>query len=646
MSSLFRTDIQGLRAVAVLLVIGAHFGVPGLAAGFIGVDVFFVISGYLITGLLVREYESNGRIAVRRFYANRLRRLLPALVVMLIGSSLLVFWLLPQAQSLPHSEAAAMAAIWASNLYFAFSDTGYFADEAGANAFLHTWSLGVEEQFYLVWPLCILVAFRWARGRGVGPALIWLLCVIGALSLGACLIVARSHPLLAFYLVPMRTWQFAAGALAWLVSCHNGPEPQKNGLAAWVGVGLLLAGLVVISPQASYPGTLALLPTLGTCLLLWAGARPSDAGVSRAHPTVWLCLRPMQSIGRLSYAWYLWHWPVLVIGECLLPIKGNFGNTLLAIAVSLFAAVATHWLIENPIRYGRPARMKAEWQIALALVVMLGLQLPLQSWHTHTQDLVARSTNDIYARAATDLPLIYRHGCDDWYRSADFKPCEFGQESAAKTAVLLGDSIGVQWFPALVAMLDARQWKIVVLTKSACPMVDEPFFYQRIGREYTECAVWRDRAIEWLQQRHIDRLFVGGTASTPFTDRQWAEGTRRILDRVTSHAGEIYLIEASPPLGFNGPQCLSQNRDDGSERCRSPAHSAHYAHVAALLKDAAEAYPNTHWLETGSLVCPSGQCEALRDGVVVFRDTQHLTASFAATAGPHFLQQIQEQSAR
>lgn len=640
----FRPDIEGLRAIAVLLVVGAHFGLPGLGAGFIGVDVFFVISGYLITGLLVREQESTGRIAVRRFYANRLRRLLPALATMLVASSLPASQLLADAENLAQSKAAAMAAVWASNFYFAFSDTNYFAAEAGGNAFLHTWSLGVEEQFYLFWPPCILAAFLWAGKRGKAPLLALWLGAICALSLGAYLVIGRTHPMFAFFMMPTRAWQFSAGALAWLLSRRCVPLPRQAGMGAWIGAALLLTSLWVIAPYATSPGLLALLPTLGACALLWAGAGPHGTAASRKHPGGWLCLPPMQRIGQLSYAWYLWHWPVLVIGESLLPIKGDTGNTLLAMAASLLAAAATHWLVENPIRYGRSARVKAEWQIGVALFAMLVLQSQLLRWHTYTKDLLASQSLDIYTRAAADLPIIYQHGCDDWYNSATLKPCGYGREHAAKTAVLLGDSIGAQWFPALAAMLDERQWKIVVLTKSSCPMVDEPFFYQRIGREYTECSAWRDKAIAWLQQQHVDRLFMGGTASPTFTDRQWTEGTRRILDRLAPHIGSIYLIEANPTLTFNGPQCLAQSKKtlESQASCRSMAASAQYTHVSALLKDAARAHHNTHWLETSSLVCPAGQCDAMRDGVVVFRDSQHLTASFTALAAPHFLRQIEQ----
>ena len=324
-----------------------------------------------------------------------------------------------------------------------------------------------------------------------------------------------------------------------------------------------------------------------------------------------------------------------------MPIKGDAGNTLLAIAISLFAAILTHKLIEEPIRYGRSKSVRHGWQIALALFAMVVLNSQLLRWNTYTQNILASSKNNIYVNAIADVPAIYQHGCDDWYHSEEVKPCVYGNENAEKTAVLFGDSIGAQWFPALTEIMDPQQWKIIVLTKSSCPMVDVSFFYQRIGREYTECAVWRDKSIEWLQGRHVDRLFVGGTASSAFTEKEWTEGTRRILDRLARNADAIYLIEANPTLEFNGPDCLMKNKADGQGKCQSRSGSPQYTQVAAVLKNVVNTQPKAHWIETSSFVCPDGQCQAMRNDVVIFRDTQHLTASFTALAAPHFLEQIQ-----
>lgn len=194
----FRSDIEGMRAIAILLVIGAHFAIPGFAAGFIGVDIFFVLSGFLITGILVREYQKNQRINLPRFYANRFRRLFPALATMLLVSSFVAAQILPDTQNLTQSKAAAMSAVWLSNIHFTFADVDYFAAETSSNAFLHTWSLGVEEQFYLLWPLIILTTMTlFARQQHSKP--LWVaLWLITGVSLLACLYLSSTQPLVCF----------------------------------------------------------------------------------------------------------------------------------------------------------------------------------------------------------------------------------------------------------------------------------------------------------------------------------------------------------------------------------------------------------------------------------------------------------------
>ena len=439
--------------------------------------------------------------------------------------------------------------------------------------------------------------------------------------------------------MPTRAWQFATGGMVWLIAQTTYLSKQSSNIAAVAGALFLIASLLVITPHSTYPGLLALLPTLAAGAWLWAGG--IAASVSRV-----LLSRPlMQWIGGLSYVWYLWHWPVLILGEYLLPVRGNFINSIGALGLSLLLAIATHHLIENPIRFGKAKRIKPLWQIAVALIAMLLINSQLLRWHTHTFEQLNSSQNNSqasrYVRAISDLPFFYADGCDDWFHSDALKPCSYGAENAPKTVVLLGDSIGAQWFPTLTHIYQADQWKIVVLTKSSCPMVDAPLFYERIGREYSECTRWRKRALEWIAAQKPDAVFLGSTASYPFSDQQLIEGSLRVLQSLSAAAGKVYLIEANPVLGFNGPECLMQRDNLWSQPCSTQhPQDSPYAHVAKLLEAALGAFPNVHWLETASFVCPERDCAAERDGIIVFRDAQHLTASFTASAARHFAQQI------
>lgn len=314
-SKYFRSDIEGLRAIAILLVLGAHFSIPGFAAGFIGVDIFFVISGYLITSILVREYLEKGQINFQRFYANRLRRLFPALAIMLMITSVLAYQILPPTQNLAQSKAAAMAVVWLSNFHFLFADVNYFAVENNANAFLHTWSLGVEEQFYLFWPILLLLTFRFVSIKYKNIALLIVLMIVAISSSFACIALSNRWPAFAFYMMPTRAWQFAAGAFVWILSNRIEVSKRTNDLIGLLGLIVLIAALMIIKANSIYPGYLALLPTIAACLFLWTG------GFANSLTQYLISLAPLQWFGRISYSLYLWHWPVLILGEQFQPIR-------------------------------------------------------------------------------------------------------------------------------------------------------------------------------------------------------------------------------------------------------------------------------------------------------------------------------------
>ena len=600
----FRADIEGLRAIAILLVIGAHYAIPGLSAGFIGVDIFFVISGYLITGILVREYEKTASINLARFYANRFRRLLPALAVVLIISCYAAFHILPQDLNLPNSISAAAASAWVSNIYFTFADRNYFDAGTQNNLFLHTWSLGVEEQFYLFWPL-LLLALTTAAKKGTESRkqkaesrkqkaesrkqkiAVYCIGILAIISLTACMITAQAQPVIAFYMMPLRAWQFASGALAWLALRHHTLSNRQTCFVQWAGIALLLASMVFIHHHQTYPSLLTLLPTTGAGALLIAGASPRQ---NQTYIGVLLASRIMQGIGGISYSWYLWHWPVLILGESMAPIKGNLINTAVAISISLILALFSHKYIETPVRFGRLSHARGSRQLALFLTCIVLLNSQFIRWHIGLRNQQDQFTASPYQQARTDMPIIYAMDCDDWYHSAQVKHCIFGRAEAKKTAVLLGDSIGAQWFSVLTETLDPAQWKIVVYTKSSCPIVDETIYYDRIKRDYTECTQWRNLVIQDIQHITPDLLMIGSAGSYNLNETQWQDGTRRIIQKLVPSVKSIYLIESNPPLDIDGPSCLEQRRENHSlsHECKTPAVNQKYAAAAVSLIEVAK----------------------------------------------------------
>ena len=640
----YRADLEGLRAVAILLVVAVHAGVPWLRGGFVGVDVFFVLSGFLITGLLVQEVSNTGRLRFAEFYVRRLRRLLPALLTMLLVVGVLASLLLAPAEQRGQSSAAAMAALWLSNIHFAFAPQSYFAPGTETNLFLHTWSLGVEEQFYLLWPALLVWLIGRDGERGVARLKIGMF-VVAVASFAACAWLSYQAPQLAFYMMPLRAWQFAAGALVWLhfkvpSATRSAPwwnrRPGMLHIIGWLGLGMVALAGVLFSAGIPYPGGYALLPTLGAVGVVAAGCvatRP--IGVSRL-----LSWRPLQWTGGISYSWYLWHWPILLLGRAVTDSDAPTYR-IAWVLLSLVLAWASCRVIESPIRNLRQWLVRPRMAIFGALALMLLANSLGVRWYNHAGERMQLPVMQRYAMAHGDAPAIYGMGCDDWYYSDRVRVCAFGPANAAHTVVLMGDSHAGQWFPAVAKVFDRPGWRLLVLTKSSCPMVDEPFFYERIGKEYTVCSTWRTHALAQVAGIKPDVVLLGtvGGGGYKFSKTQWIAGTTRVLDVLSPAAGHIYLLRDTPHLPFDGPDCLAEHTGRPAwlglrHACRAPADDPHADQVYQWLGEAAGRFANVGMLDMNAQVCPGDMCSAERDGMVVFRDSQHLTGSFAASLGP------------
>lgn len=481
-SGVHRPDLQGLRAVAVALVVLEHAGLPGVPGGFIGVDVFFVLSGFLITGLLLREHAATGRLDIARFLVRRAHRLLPAMAVMLLVTAWVAALVLAPVELDRRARSLPYAAVWASNLYFAFADVDYFGEPGGGDLFLHTWSLGVEEQFYLLWPALLLLVLG-LRGRlparARDAALPAGLGTVAVLSFGLAWYWMAAQPLWSFYLMPARVWQLALGALLCVLA--RPLEPHVGRLLVASGLLVLLGCGVWLHRALAYPGYFALLPALGAALIIVGGQGSPQRRVLAHGALTWL--------GDRSYSLYLWHWPVLMLGGALGLARSGSGVGLLA-GLSVLLAMASYRVIERPFWKGRLApRASRQSALGAALVMALAVSGGFQ-YLAHTRGAmqqIAPGVPDLAAVRA-DVPPIYAAGCDSWYQSAALTPCVVGAADAPHTVVLLGDSILAQWFSLLPALFPAPQWRIVVFTKSACPMVDEDYFYVRINRTYTVCT--------------------------------------------------------------------------------------------------------------------------------------------------------------
>lgn len=640
----YRGDVEGLRAIAILLVVACHAKVTALAGGFVGVDVFYVLSGYLITGLLVQEIHTRGELRFANFYGRRMRRLMPAMLLMLLVVCVLGRLLLAADGQSEQALAATSAAVWLSNFHFAFANMDYFAPGAETNLFLHTWSLGVEEQFYLVWPLLAVLAMGAWTGAKRKPTLARLKYAFGAvfvLSLALSLYWTWHSPRLAFYMMPSRAWQFALGALVLLAvgtpNFQTGAQPPSRRwsiVAGWAGLAMILASALLINGAMPYPGYWALLPTLGTALALTAVGGAHDPFQANR----WLAARPLQAIGRVSYSWYLWHWPVLLLGTQLIDAHSGW-NRLLLVVLSLVIASLSYRYFETPIRHYKQLLAKPRMAVFVGLAIMILAGSFTLRWQSAAQARMQQPVQLRYAVAHFDAPVIYGMGCDDWYRSARVEVCAFGDKDARHTAVVIGDSVGLQWFPAYARVFDRPNWRLLVLTKSSCPMVNDPFFYARISREYTVCNAWRKAALRDIASQNPDIVVLGSTFTYPFTHQQWIDGTRDVLQVLEGHAKQIYVMRATPVPAFDGPSCLAPRSWlyrtlSQHAKCARLVQSKQFDDVWRWLHTAIQPFPNVHLMDMNQYVCPNHVCHAELDGKIVFRDDMHMTASFATSLAP------------
>lgn len=624
--------IQGLRGLAILAVALGHAKVAGFAGGFIGVDIFFVLSGFLITELLARELSINGRINLIRFFARRLRRLFPALVSMVLVVSLVAVVFLTPGEQMQQLGAAMSSVLWASNLYFALGEKSYFGPGQEENLFLHTWSLGVEEQFYLLWPFFLLFAYgAWSRvgvsgrrARAIGVLVVTV--IVGFLF---SLLVTILKPDWAFYLPVTRIWQFALGGLValWLIESPSATGSKAQSLSSvigWIGGFTLIGGIIYLDSASPYPGWWALIPTLGTAAVLWASARSS---------TITRCLEiaPLRRLGDVSYSLYLWHWPILLIGWSVRP-DGGVAYSLALLALGLVMALISYNLVENPLRYSNWWRAREKGTLAAALATMVMLMIGAATWKVQGE-VWRRDANQLqYARYAMDIPKIYGMGCDEWYHSAEVRVCDFGGERSEKTVVLLGDSIAGQWFPVFESIFANEGWRLLVITKSACPMVDKPYFYPRIMRNYTECAVWRERTLHYLKDVKPELVVIASNRGYPFTEIEWKEAGGRLVRKISENAQNVVVLNPTPALGISGPDCLARNAwvpEIARRNCvASQSVDAQMKGVQEGLMQSVSLIPNAQTMDLNHLICPDGVCRALLGGQVVFRDDKHLSASF------------------
>jgi peptidoglycan/LPS O-acetylase OafA/YrhL len=673
----FRPDIEGLRAIAIVAVLLCHAGVPFLAGGYVGVDVFFVISGFLITRLLLGELDRTGSISLRGFYARRAKRLLPLSAVLLATVGVLSMILLSPLRNTEVAGDIISSALYVANWHFAAQSVDYFAQGLEPSPVLHLWSLAIEEQFYLVWPgLMLLATWFWRRrGRSVRPVLWVLLALILAGSLIYGIALTNEQPAFAYFSTFARAWELGLGAALALLGAARLPRLGAIALG-WAGVAAIVYASFAFTAETTFPGTAALVPTLGAAALILAGtalAETARGAGDRLGAGGVLSLTPVRYVGRISYSWYLWHWPFLVFAAAIWGPRLSVAAGLAAVAASWVPTQLTHTLIEDPVRRAPSLRRLPNRAIALglactavALAVGIGLRdsqptvrtakigdvpgaaaLPEQP--TPQETAVALRPNPLKARA--DRGRSYYEGCMVGIPGTNSNKCLYGDPTGERTLILFGDSHAMQYFPTVDELAEIHHWRLIVLTKAECPPEELEVRSMIENREYSQCDIWREEAFKRIEggNEKVTVIMSGDTEYIPYgpngeelTGDEAAEameaGYLRTLRRIQAAGPRTVVIRDNPSSTEDVPSCVSEDIQHLG-RCAFPRRREWDREYDVR---AAERASKTHLISFIGDICPGELCRAVIGNALTYRDKDHLTATFARTLEPMLENDLRE----
>ena len=598
-------QIQGLRALAALLVTIFHAKL--LPGGFIGVDIFYVISGYLITGLILREIENTGKLDLQTFYQRRIKRLLPTSVFVLFVTAIVGMFVLPAITRDALGRDLFAAATYISNYLFAWWENDYQNLDATPSPFIHYWSLAVEEQFYVVWPIFILLLSRYGKRtifRGIAA--------VTFLSLLLSIYQTQTSPIWAFYSLPTRAWELGFGALLLFV-----PDTfWKNRFIPWFGViGIALASFR-FDEKTAFPGINALLPVVSTAVLI---------GSISIWPRAFNDLsnnRISQWLGSISYPLYLWHWPALVLPSSALGRPLRIRERIFCIILTIILAHFTSKYIEQPIRHKKIAGKKIYQFFAATTVISLVAGVII-SFSSSSMITVKGTDYRFNLVEVMQKPAVYGDDCHSNYGETESGECTYGDLNSETTIVLYGDSHAAQWFPTLLKLVNEKGFKLVSLTKSACPSVDVPRADQGAYKN-VHCETWRDKSIKRIKQIRPAAVILSSyqyfTPPSGYSDKNkwWKDGQERLLSSLRGSSDHLIYISDTPKPLRDIPNCLA-SRDINT--CNTTERTP------VKIIRGFEIIDPTPWLCTK--LCP-----AIQDGYVVYRDSSHISVAAALALKP------------
>ena len=603
-------QIQALRALAASLVVLFHAKLsPG---GYIGVDIFYVISGYLITGLIIKEIEVSSQFGFKTFYLRRAKRLLPASLGILSLTAVLSWLVLPATVRADLGKDIFAATIYVSNYLFAFWQNDYQNLNATPSPVIHYWSLAVEEQFYIFWPIIIVALWRFGRRRAVffGVAGITLLSFLFSLYLTA------KSPIWAFYSLPTRAWELGLGALILFIPKEFLTRRSiAKTLSVWFSLFLLAYGSLSFSEKTPFPGTSALVPTLAATLAIAfiASWPPILNDLSKLPIVQWL--------GEISYPFYLWHWPLLVLPSTRFGRPLTLIERILLIALTALAADLTHRFIEKPIARTKPREnsiLRFSIVGTAACATIAGAILVSSS-----NEINLGNGRSVSIAAIMEKPKVYLDDCHVNNGERLSGECTYGDVNSRKTIVLYGDSHAAQWFPALEKITIDNQIRLVSLTKSACP-APEVKKVEVGAYKNADCFAWRANALKRIAEINPEAVILSGFQHFEFPsnfasrEQWWSQGQRIAYSHLRGTAKKLIYISDTPHPQRDIPNCLASG---GKEKCDTSERSNPAVAGGFTTLDP------TPWL------CQS-TCPAIIDGVVAYRDASHISVEMSKALAP------------
>ena len=661
-----RPEIQALRAVAVLLILFYHLRRDALRGGFVGVDVFFAISGYLITAHLLREVHDTGRVSLPAFWARRARRILPASLVVLLVCTIATIAFVPRLHWDTFLEEIRASMLYVQNWHLAGTAVDYLAADDAPTPVRHFWSLSAEEQFYLVWPVLILGGA--AIGRRAIAAVLW---TVTLLSLAYSVHKTTTDPAAAFFVTPTRAWEFGAGGLLALAVPMRSPPNRARVTITWVGLAAIAVAAVVYSSSVPFPGAAALLPVLGALAVMRAAA-----------PTAALRWRPVQFLGDVSYSVYLWHWPLIVLTPIALNRALTTPEDIAILGVSILLGWLTKVAVEDPVRSGSfLTRRRAAWTFATmgaATVIVLAigasgeneLDQTIAQARQGSQQVIARPPSCFGAAArdpqrrcdnnrlqlqvvpapieARDMPNA---PCTRVERSGLLNVCAFGarQAQSVTSIALIGDSHASHWRAAVDVAAEAKRWRGLSIARSGCPLsaavqdLPEP--------RSSECGHWKAQVLAWLHRHpEVTTIFVSqsvlSSVMTGDDEEQFSTQVRGYRDAwkwVPRSVERIVVLRDTPRALPHGAtlDCIQdamRERRPAGPDCAIPRSTALLPDPAAAAAEQQSSRVRT--VDLSRFFCDARECFPVVGGALVHKDVSHITVPFATSLGPYLLREL------